>query len=200
VSDYQSVVGAFSIHLPLLTCLLSSAYSVICMAHVVLEFISHAAHPFYSVCSLIWGCQSWWSSFHRWLCCVPWAEGWGPCKQATISHSSTEAEYKTLANATSEIIWTQSFGRKVFLVSLGFLFLVCHVYGVIIWVLRICLQIPDFMVAQSILKSIFTSCVSVLHDGSLTFNLSHHRIRLLMVLPSLFLLQDGTVSLQSQLD
>jgi hypothetical protein len=33
---------------------------------------------------------------------------WGARKQATVSHSSTEAEYKTLVNATAEVIWTQS--------------------------------------------------------------------------------------------
>ena len=33
---------------------------------------------------------------------------WQSKKQATISHSSTEAEYKALANATVEVIWVQS--------------------------------------------------------------------------------------------
>ena len=33
---------------------------------------------------------------------------WQSKKQATISHSSTEAEYKALANATAEVIWVQS--------------------------------------------------------------------------------------------
>jgi hypothetical protein len=33
---------------------------------------------------------------------------WSTRKQATVSHYSTEAEYKALANATDEVIWVQS--------------------------------------------------------------------------------------------
>ena len=33
---------------------------------------------------------------------------WSARKQATVSCSSTEAEYKSLANATAEIIWVES--------------------------------------------------------------------------------------------
>jgi hypothetical protein len=32
---------------------------------------------------------------------------WSARKQATVSHSSTEVEYKALANATAEIMWVQ---------------------------------------------------------------------------------------------
>jgi histone deacetylase 1/2 len=33
---------------------------------------------------------------------------WSARKQATVSHSSTESEYKALANATAELIWVQA--------------------------------------------------------------------------------------------
>jgi histone deacetylase 1/2 len=32
---------------------------------------------------------------------------WSARKQATVSRSSTEAEYKTLANATAKMMWVQ---------------------------------------------------------------------------------------------
>jgi histone deacetylase 1/2 len=38
---------------------------------------------------------------------------WSAKKQATVSRSSTEAEYKSVANATAEIIWVQSLLAKL---------------------------------------------------------------------------------------
>lgn len=38
---------------------------------------------------------------------------WSARKQATVSRSSTEAEYKSLANATAEIIWVQTLLKEL---------------------------------------------------------------------------------------
>ncbi|WVZ95434.1 LOW QUALITY PROTEIN: hypothetical protein U9M48_041200 [Paspalum notatum var. saurae] len=38
---------------------------------------------------------------------------WSSCKQATVSRSSTEAEYKAIANATAEIMWIQTLMKEI---------------------------------------------------------------------------------------
>jgi hypothetical protein len=38
---------------------------------------------------------------------------WSARKQTTVSRSSTEAEYKALANATSELIWVEALLREL---------------------------------------------------------------------------------------
>jgi hypothetical protein len=50
---------------------------------------------------------------------------WSSRKQAPISRSSMESEYKVLANATAEMIWLQSLLRE-----LG---LLCHRHAPILW-------------------------------------------------------------------
>jgi hypothetical protein len=42
---------------------------------------------------------------------------WNAKKQAIVSQSSTEAEYKALANATTEIMWIQSLLRELQVLS-----------------------------------------------------------------------------------
>jgi hypothetical protein len=70
---------------------------------------------------------------------------WSASKQATVSKSSTEAEYKSLVNATAEVIWVQSLLRELGVPS-------PHLsgYGVITLEQHTSQQIPCSMRAQSI--------------------------------------------------
>jgi histone deacetylase 1/2 len=69
---------------------------------------------------------------------------WSARKQATVSRSITEAEYKVVA------------GLKHYLRSLELNLGISHVYGVIIWVLNICQLTLFFILGQNILRLTFT--------------------------------------------
>lgn len=43
------------------------------------------------------------------------AVAWSSKKQHTVSRSSTEAEYRSLANGTAEIVWIQSLLQELWI-------------------------------------------------------------------------------------
>lgn len=75
-----------------------------------------------------------------------------PKEQPVVSHSSTETEYRNLANATSELLWLQSLLSDLCISSP--MYLRC---GVIISAVLLLLQIWFFMHTLSILNLIFIS-------------------------------------------
>jgi hypothetical protein len=55
---------------------------------------------------------------------------WNAKKQATVSRSSTESEYKSMANATAEIIWVQTLLKEIGIPSPPMAYLWCDNMGV----------------------------------------------------------------------
>jgi hypothetical protein len=79
---------------------------------------------------------------------------WSARKQPIVSRSSTEAEYKAIANATAELMWIQSLLKE--------LKISCPLQqesGVTILELPISQQIQSFMVVLSMLKLTSILCV-----------------------------------------
>jgi hypothetical protein len=54
---------------------------------------------------------------------------WNAKKQATVSQSSTEFEYKAMANATAEVIWIQTLLKEVGIHSPSTAYLWCDNIG-----------------------------------------------------------------------
>jgi hypothetical protein len=81
---------------------------------------------------------------------------WSARKQSTVSRSSTESEYKALANATAELIWVQSLLQEPGVNKRNL-----EYYGVTILERLTCLRTQCFMQEQSKLKWIFTLFESV---------------------------------------
>jgi hypothetical protein len=72
---------------------------------------------------------------------------WSARKQPTVSQSSTEVEYKSIANVAAEIMWIQTL-----LMNLVFRILLLHLFGVIILEQLICLRTQCSMREPNILK------------------------------------------------
>ncbi|XP_073358250.1 secreted RxLR effector protein 161-like [Aegilops tauschii subsp. strangulata] len=82
---------------------------------------------------------------------------WSSKKQPTVSRSSTEAEYKALANGAAEAIWVESLLKEFGVSQQRVPVLWCDNLGATYLTAN-----PVFMHAPSTLRSISTLCVSVL--------------------------------------
>jgi hypothetical protein len=84
---------------------------------------------------------------------------WSARKQATVSRSSTEAEYKALANARIELIWVEALLGELGVKLKEKPCLWCDNLGVLIY-----LQIQFFMLVPSTLKLTFISLEKELQE------------------------------------
>jgi hypothetical protein len=97
---------------------------------------------------------------------------WNARKQATVSRSSTESEYKSVANATAGIIWFSLFSRNWVYLRVVYMF-----YGVTTLELHICQSIQCSMLAPSILKLISTLSKNEWRRNNFRSSLSLRRIK-----------------------
>ena len=108
---------------------------------------------------------------------------WSARKQATVSRSSTEAEYKAVANATAELIWIESLLRE-----LG----ISQSHPPVLWcdniVLRFFRQTRCFMHEPNTLRLTIILKGNMVHRSYYRSSLSPQRINLPTSSPSLYLL------------
>jgi hypothetical protein len=80
---------------------------------------------------------------------------WSSKKQPTVSRSSTEAEYKALANGAAEAIWIESLLKELGMLQQRTPIIWCDNLGA-----TYLTEIQSFMLRLSTLRSISILCVS----------------------------------------